>query len=78
MSCAGQNWYGALGDGSGATQLTPVVLFPNRTVQSMSAGTYSSCAILTDQTIWCWGENTHEQLGDGTTIGRFKPVQVQP
>ncbi|MFI5301118.1 MAG: RCC1 domain-containing protein [Polyangiales bacterium] len=35
-----------------------------------------ACALLSDQTVWCWGENAFGQLGDGTTIAREFPTQV--
>lgn len=35
-----------------------------------------ACARKTDQTVWCWGDNRHGQLGDGTTTNQSVPVQV--
>lgn len=35
------------------------------------------CALRTDESVWCWGENRLGQLGDGTTQDRAEPVQVQ-
>jgi alpha-tubulin suppressor-like RCC1 family protein len=34
------------------------------------------CAIKTDHTLWCWGDNGFGQLGDGTTTDSPVPVQV--
>jgi hypothetical protein len=54
-------------------------------VQNLSGGTaiaagpqgVFSLAALTDGTAWAWGLNEDGQLGDGTTIDRHTPVQVQ-
>jgi alpha-tubulin suppressor-like RCC1 family protein len=35
-----------------------------------------TCAIAPDSTVWCWGENTEGQLGDGTTKSSMHPVPV--
>ena len=35
------------------------------------------CSQLTDATISCWGFNQFGQVGDGTTITRFKPVTMK-
>ena len=32
----------------------------------VTAGGGHSCALMPDQTVWCWGQNTTGQLGDGT------------
>ena len=42
----------------------------------VTVGTYFTCALKSDQTVWCWGLNSSGQLGDGTTTNRNRPVQV--
>lgn len=42
----------------------------------VSSGTMFTCAVKSDQTVWCWGDNANGKLGDGTTINRNRPVQV--
>ncbi len=34
------------------------------------------CAVKTDGSALCWGDNSYGQLGDGTLIGRAEPSQV--
>ena len=39
------------------------------------ASTYSStCALIADRSLRCWGANYSGQLGDGTTVERYVPV----
>lgn len=42
----------------------------------VAAGTYHSLALKEDGTVWACGNNTHGQLGDGTSTDRNTPVQV--
>lgn len=42
----------------------------------ISAGQAHTCGIAEDGTAYCWGQNTHGQLGDGTTTDRSTPTAV--
>jgi alpha-tubulin suppressor-like RCC1 family protein len=66
-----------LGDGAKDNRLVPWQLpaFAGVTA-SMSAGEYTTCAVKTDGTAWCWGQNFYGTTGDGTLIERQTPVQV--
>jgi alpha-tubulin suppressor-like RCC1 family protein len=35
-----------------------------------------ACALRADGSVWCWGRNSHSQLGDGTNTDRNVPVMV--
>ena len=39
-------------------------------VKQVIAGSYSSCALKNNGTVWCWGYNSYGNLGDGTTPQR--------
>ena len=42
----------------------------------IEAYTGTNCAVTDNGTVWCWGNNSVGQLGDGTTTNRDYPVQV--
>jgi len=43
---------------------------------TIAAGYEHSLAIKADGTLWAWGGNFYGQLGDGTDVNRFAPIQV--
>ncbi len=43
----------------------------------LAVGDHHTCGLTATGTAWCWGQNDHGQLGDGTTTDRPAPVQVQ-
>lgn len=47
-----------------------------RSVRVIAAAAERTCAIRTDGSLWCWGDNKRGQLGDGTSIDRHVPVRV--
>jgi hypothetical protein len=43
----------------------------------LSARLQQTCLVAEDGRVWCWGTNTHGQLGDGTTTDGLNPVLVR-
>ncbi|MCH1591810.1 MAG: hypothetical protein L7R66_02330, partial [Candidatus Thalassarchaeaceae archaeon] len=78
ISCWGDNSNGQLGDGSRTPSLEPEKssLPLGRKAVEISAGSYHTCTMFDDGSVRCWGSNEFGQLGDGTTIERTSPVQV--
>ena len=57
---------------------TPVQVFaPDSGIVAIAAGGGFCLALKVDGTLWAWGYNIGGQLGDGTTVSRFTPAQVQ-
>ncbi|MGW8266878.1 MAG: RCC1 domain-containing protein [Longimicrobiales bacterium] len=76
--CWGDNSSGQLGDGGDASsQSTPVpVVGLPAPPSTLAAGAVHTCALLTDESTYCWGQNLHGQLGNGTTESSPSPVAV--
>jgi alpha-tubulin suppressor-like RCC1 family protein len=75
--CWGNNHAGQLGDGTTINRTSPVaVVGLGANVVRIAAGGDHTCAVLSDQTVWCWGANDSGELGDGTTTDRTTPVKV--
>jgi len=76
--CWGSNWSGQLGIGSQDNKNTPTQVGTDVDwfTVSASAGSYYVCAIKTDGTLWCWGDNMQGQLGLGDTTPRTMPTKV--
>lgn len=90
IRCWGANDQGQLGDGTRVDRHTPVAVdFPfdvsaGTVPYGVSVGGKSACATVIhgymSQTMsastYCWGDNAHGQLGDGTTKDRSKLTRV--
>lgn len=79
--CSGLNSDGQLGDGTFINRLTPVAIdmtgaLVGKTIKKLQSGTNHTCAIASDDKVYCWGQNKFGQLGDGTTTNRSVPVAV--
>ncbi len=42
----------------------------------ISTGTNNTCAVNSQNKLYCWGENIYGKLGDCTTINRTTPKQI--
>lgn len=76
LKCWGQNFAGALGDGTTVDAFTPgaaVNLGAGRSAKSVSAGHAHTCAVLDNDSIKCWGQNVLGSLGTGTTVEAHLP-----
>lgn len=66
----GQVGDGTLGEGMGHVRTTAVRVrrgggYLDR-VTAIAAGTNHTCALRTDRSVWCWGDASYGQLGDGS------------
>jgi len=43
---------------------------------AVSGGSLHTCGVTAAGAAYCWGDNRHGELGDGTTIDRLTPVRV--
>jgi alpha-tubulin suppressor-like RCC1 family protein len=69
IECLGNNALGDLGNGSSTdiTTYTPVRVKGISTATAITASNTYVCALLSDHTIWCWGDNNSGQLGSGSS-----------
>lgn len=81
--CWGYSTTGQLGNGSSTNSNVPVAVkndsgaLNNLTIKSLSHGTgYNTCVVASDNNAYCWGANSHGQIGDNSISSRFTPVAV--
>jgi alpha-tubulin suppressor-like RCC1 family protein len=77
MYCWGQNADYQLGSGaSSGTFPTPVAVAGGLAFKSIGSGSSSTCGLTSAGATYCWGTNSHGQLGDGTEEHRGVPAPV--
>ena len=78
VTCWGANSLGQLGDNSFTQRLVPVAVFGLTSgVAAISAGGNTSCALMLNGSIKCWGSNANGELGQGIVGGsRSVPTDV--
>ncbi|MBN1655592.1 MAG: hypothetical protein JXA30_17630, partial [Deltaproteobacteria bacterium] len=77
LECWGDNEFGQVGDGSTTRRDEPTrVVDLSGSVAQVALGDGHTCALLTNGTVQCWGDNEHGQLGDGSTTSSTSPKTV--
>jgi alpha-tubulin suppressor-like RCC1 family protein/type II secretory pathway pseudopilin PulG len=75
--CWGENTTNNLGTGQISFKLsTPSVVLGGGAWKKVDAARSTACGLKSDNTAWCWGDNTQGQVGDGTKTARTSPVAV--
>ncbi len=80
VACWGDNSYGKLGDGTTTLRMAPVgvVGLAGVTIAQVAAGPLHTCARSASGQVYCWGDNSGGQLGDGTMIGPHLTATAVP
>ncbi|CCG53559.1 RCC1 (Regulator of Chromosome Condensation) repeat domain protein precursor [Flavobacterium indicum GPTSA100-9 = DSM 17447] len=66
----------AMGIGTSIPTTTTAQQISTDTWKYFTTGVNTSFGIKSDGTLWGWGRNYNGQVGDGTTIDRYYPVQL--
>lgn len=75
--CWGANAFGQAGVGyDSAYVTTPTQVGSDNDWRLVRAGSFHTCALKNDDTLWCWGDNQNGQLGVGDNTDRNVPTQV--
>lgn len=75
--CWGGNFVGRLGTGDREATATPVqVQGINESVRIVQASLDRTCAITSDDALWCWGANTEQQINNSTTGDLLTPTEI--
>jgi prepilin-type N-terminal cleavage/methylation domain-containing protein len=78
--CWGDNELGQLGNGtdypSGTVAVDMTGVLSGKTIKSIASGGFHTCAIASDNKVYCWGWDINGQLGNNSTETSFYPVAV--
>jgi len=88
MYCWGRQDYGNMGTGKGniasnnadfKIKIPVKVEIPlDKSVSFMGVGEYHGCAVMTDNSLWCWGLNDHGEIGLGNTSSSNSEIIRKP
>jgi len=82
--CWGSGGQGRLGDGTDVGKNYPVQVVNDLNVDAtfkmgfltVSVGNSHTCAVFSDESVWCWGDGTSGKLGINNEDSKFEPQAV--
>jgi hypothetical protein len=78
LACWGSNWNGQLGDG--ITKNSENLRFVGNVQGNwthVTAGNSHTCGVIEFIDIYCWGDGSLGQIGDGNKLDRYNPVFIE-
>ncbi len=76
-TCTSPQFCGGGGPNRCGGDVTAATGSPSVKPVAIGAGLWSTCALLSNGTVKCWGLDMYGELGDGTDTNSFTPVAVQ-
>lgn len=74
LYCWGYNYFGQLGLGDALPRALPTLVADvGNGAAALSVGMNSTCVVMQDHSVKCWGNNRRGQLGDASNISRSTP-----
>jgi alpha-tubulin suppressor-like RCC1 family protein len=75
--CWGGNAQGNLGDGTMTNRTVPTLVVGGHSFLAVAATSFGhTCGLTVGGGALCWGRNAEGQLGDGTTVDKIVPTEV--
>lgn len=68
--------YGNIGDGGTSNRSAPVQISGNVGATAVAADLYHAVILLSNGTVWAWGDNFYGSLGNGSASTALSPVQA--
>jgi alpha-tubulin suppressor-like RCC1 family protein len=77
--CWGDDEFGECGDNTQSflNNDTPMAVQNLTSALAISVGAEHACALRSDGTVWCWGDDSYDELGDGGNNNDYSTVPVQ-
>ncbi len=79
--CWGRNIVGQLGNGTNNSSSVPTMVdmtgvLSGKTIKSLAIGNETTCALASDEQVYCWGDGGDGLLGNGSNSNQRSPVAV--